>query len=388
VIINNQLNIIPPIVNLGDEFEIITWNDTQQQNIVTQVFKGPVTTGITISEPYDSTPFDSATVNAQPGSYDYAIGIGLPTNDFILDPENSRGIVDPARLWVTLDGQRLFEGTDFSVEDGQIILPTGAIGAAQVLAVTQFTNSVVPESMAFRIFQDMRGVQTTYRITAATTTQVAQVCSATDTTIFVDDVSVLTEPNLENGIFGVITIGGERIMYRVRDLATNSVTSLLRGTAGTGAAEHSIGTPVYDLGQGNRLFPEYQDYVVSDSTLGDGSTTVFYAPSIDIENIGDSSTVAAEAVEVYVGGVRQYAYSDLTAQSEYRWFVTDFNPLAVEFVVDPMSVPELRAPAAGVEVTILVRRGVTWYAPGVGTPSDGVALQDTNTLAARFLRGL
>jgi hypothetical protein len=136
------------------------------------------------------------------------------------------------------------------------------------------------------------------------------------------------------------------------------------------------------------LFPEYQDYVVSDSTLGDGSTTVFYAPSIDIENIGDSSTVAAEAVEVYVGGVRQYAYSDLTAQSEYRWFVTDFNPLAVEFVVDPMSVPELRAPAAGVEVTILVRRGVTWYAPGVGTPSDGVALQDTNTLAARFLRGL
>jgi hypothetical protein len=388
VIVNNQLNIIPPIINLGDEFEIITWNDTQQQNIVTQVFKGPVTTGITISEPYDSTPFDSATVNAQPGSYDYAIGIGLPTNDFILDPENSRGIVDPARLWVTLDGQRLFEGTDFSVEDGQIILPTGAIGAAQVLAVTQFTNSVVPESMAFRIFQDMRGVQTTYRITAATTTQVAQVCSATDTTIFVDDVSVLTEPNLENGIFGVITIGGERIMYRVRDLATNSVTSLLRGTAGTGAAEHSIGTPVYDLGQGNRLFPEYQDYVVSDSTLGDGSTTVFYAPSIDIENIGDSSTVAAEAVEVYVGGVRQYAYSDLTAQSEYRWFVTDFNPLAVEFVVDPMSVPELRAPAAGVEVTILVRRGVTWYAPGVGTPSDGVALQDTNTLAARFLRGL
>jgi hypothetical protein len=171
-------------------------------------------------------------------------------------------------------------------------------------------------------------------------------------------------------------------------LATNSLTSLLRGTAGTGAADHNAGVPVYDLGLGNLLFPEYQDYVVSTSTLGDGVTTVYIAPNIDLENIGDSSTAAAEAIEVYVGGTRQYAYSDLTAESEYRWFVTDFGPLTVEFVVDSTAIPALRAPADGSEVTLLVRRGVTWYAPGDGTPSDGVALQDTNTLAARFLRGL
>jgi hypothetical protein len=45
------------------------------------------------------------------------------------------------------------------------------------------------------------------------------------------------------------------------------------------------------------------------------------------------------------------------------------------------------APPEGVQVTILVRRGVTWYAPGINTPSNGVALQDTETQAARFLRG-
>jgi hypothetical protein len=45
-------------------------------------------------------------------------------------------------------------------------------------------------------------------------------------------------------------------------------------------------------------------------------------------------------------------------------------------------------PPEGVEVTILIRRGVTWYEPGVNTASNGVALQDTNTRAARFLRGL
>jgi len=60
----------------------------------------------------------------------------------------------------------------------------------------------------------------------------------------------------------------------------------------------------------------------------------------------------------------------------------------VEFVVDNNVFPPLTAPDAGVEVTILVRQGVTWYEPGVGTASDGIALQDTNTQAARFLRGL
>ena len=57
-------------------------------------------------------------------------------------------------------------------------------------------------------------------------------------------------------------------------------------------------------------------------------------------------------------------------------------------MVDPAVFPPLSAPAAGSEVTILVRQGVTWYAPGVNTASDGIALQDTNTQAARFLRGL
>jgi hypothetical protein len=49
--------------------------------------------------------------------------------------------------------------------------------------------------------------------------------------------------------------------------------------------------------------------------------------------------------------------------------------------------PVLRAPAEGSEVTILVRQGVTWYQQGATTASNGVALQDTDTLAARFLRG-
>jgi hypothetical protein len=378
--------ISPP--NLGDVFQVIGWNDTRQQNALTLVFQGPVTTGITVVEPYDSTDFDSGTLSDDPGSYDYSEGTSIPVNDFWLQ----RADVNPSRLWVTLNGIRQFEGENFVVEGEYLILASGAIGSADIMVITEFTDSVVPEAMAFRIYQDMRGVQGTYRITAATTTAVSQAVSATADIIYVDNAAALSEPDLPNGIFGVITIGGERIMYRVRDTALNFVSSLLRGTAGSGAAEHVTGTPVYDISRGNLLIAEYQDYVESDTLIGDGSSTIFHADplKLEIDTTNEDSTFDVRSLEVYVGGVRQYAYNDTTVAIEtgqYRWEIAEFTPLAIEFVTQT-TYPELVAPPAGVEVTMLVRKGVTWYAPGVGTPSDGNALQETNTPAARFLRGL
>jgi len=382
------------IVNLNDIFAITTWNDTSQQYPLTLVFIGPVSTGVTIVEGYDSTDYDSGTVNNSPGSFDYSAGIIISNNSFWLQ----RTGIEAGRLWVTLDGNRLFEGQDFTVEyqaetdttpaGDYLILSSGTIGTNQILAVTEFTNSVVPDAMTFRIFQDMRGVQATYRITPATTTTLAQDFGDTDDIIHVTNASALSEPNLETGIFGVLTIDGERIMYRSRDIALNTVSGLLRGTAGTAVAAHTSGTDVYDMGRENLLTESLQNYIVSDTSTGDGSTTIFYAPSIDVADFNDS-TAEVESIEVYVGGMRQYAYSDTTATSQYRWVVSQFNPVAVEFVVDDTQYPPLEAPAAGVEVTVLVRQcATTWYQPGSGTASDGIALQDTDTQAARFLRGL
>jgi hypothetical protein len=383
VVAGNQIQ-IASTVNSGDVFAITTWNDTAQQNILTQVFVGPVTSGVVINEPYDSTDYDPAVINNTPGSYDFTTGTSVANNQFDLQ----RTDIVASRLWVTLDGLRLFEGADYTVENGFLILSSGAIGPAQVVAVTQFTNSITPEEMGFRIFQDMRGVQATYRITRSTTTQVATAVTADADEIFVADATALSEPNLDLGIFGSVIIDGERIMYRVRDLSLNKISSLLRGTAGTAAASHAADTDVTDLGRGNLLDQRYQNYVVSDTTLSDGSTAVYYAPSIDIDSAYQDSSSDILALEVYVGGVRQYAYSDTVATSQYRWIVTDFDPVAVEFLTDPNLVDPMLLPPAGVEVTILVRRGVTWYAPGVDSASNGVALQDTNTEAARFLRGL
>jgi len=442
IIAGNQVQ-ISSVVNLNDVFAITTWNDTAQQNILTQVFKGPVVSGVVIQEPYDSTDFDAAVINNTPGSYDFATGVAVANNQFNLQ----RTDIVASRLWVTLDGFRLFEGADFTVQNGFLILSAGVIGPTQVLAATQFTNNVVPEEMGFRIFQDMRGVQATYRITRSTTTQLSAAVSATADEIPVINAAALSEPNLELGIFGVAIVDGERIMYRNRNLANNTISGLLRGTAGTAAAPHALNAVVTDLGQGNLLGSQFQDRLVSNTSLADGSTVIYSAPNIVIVNA--DSSVDINAVEVYVAGTRQSQYIEIApvvmdneipvfqynigekyvivalgdtdwnsiagtqgivyqlgdtftaavpvatistgaayhVETQYRWTVDQIDPLSIEFVINFSSDQPLAAPPSGVEVTILVRRGVSWYQPGADTASDGIALQETQTEAARFLRG-
>jgi hypothetical protein len=231
------------------------------------------------------------------------------------------------------------------------------------------TTVVVLESqpasvgMSFRIFQDMRGVQATYRITPATTTTITTDLTITDSVINVNNASALPSPDFANNIWGVITIGAERIMYRHLDLDNNTIGGLLRGTAGTAIAEHASGDLVYDMSRNNLLPLDYQNYISSNSAIGDGTTTTFTASDIDL-SIEDS-----DGIEVYVGGIRVTAGYELTS-------------------TDPCQITFDTAPELGVEVTILIKLGVTWYAPGSGTASNGDPLQITETAAARFLRGV
>jgi hypothetical protein len=369
------------------------------------------------------------------------------SNNFDLD----RVITNSGRLWATLNGYRLFDGADFSVSGQYLLLSTGTIGSSDVLAVTEFTESVVPEAIAFRIFQDMRGIQATYRITNSTSTFLTATLSATADVIYVDNAGKLSQPDLPNGVFGVITINGERIMYRVCNVALNTVSGLMRGTAGTGAATHPVESLVYDIGRGNLLYESYQDYIDkqtwgalctdSNATSCDPDRTpgqTVFTADIGPVDAGDSAGIDTRAIEVYVGGVNQMQYLEVAAAnlevgltynidtlgttdwnivagttaityavndrvtvlvagtgtgtavyrgSEYLWTCTDVTNVTIEFTVNDQVTPPLTAPLDSSDVTILVHRGTEWYGPGV-KETTGTALQETQTQAARFLRGL
>jgi len=49
----------------------------------------------------------------------------------------------------------------------------------------------------------------------------------TDETIYLNDVSTLSKPNLEIGVFGIIIINGERITYRELNTTENTVSAVI-----------------------------------------------------------------------------------------------------------------------------------------------------------------
>jgi hypothetical protein len=372
------------IPSVDQVISVTTFNDTREQRLSTQIFVGPVQEGSAVFEGFDTTGFGD--------TFDGTTGIVIQNNNFVL----YQAYTDIARPWVSLNGRTLTAYLDYTIEGNLLILNSGTISAADTLIVTNVTNSVVPSAMAFRIFQDMRGVQATYRITPNTTTTVTQQVAQDDDIIYVLDASRLSIPNFAANIWGVLTINGERIMYREIDLVDNTISSLLRGTAGTAAASHEVGAYVYDMGRGNLLSPEFQNYVESNSFLGNGTTSTYTTDiSVNYANFWentepfDSTTFDEgdvtgetlsfdygfagnqEAVQVYVGGELQTS----------GYAVTNTDPIVISFDTPP---------ADGSEVTIFVKFGVTWYAPGVNPPtaSNGVPLQETDTIPALFLRGI
>ena len=353
----------------GDIVAVTSWNDTSQQNIVQKVWVGPLSTGGTNAETYDTYPFDFGTVSGDPGSYDFSEGIIINYNDFNLD----RVQQNANRMIVTYNGRRLFNGSGFTVQyddtTSYLILPF-VINVTDVVVATLFTNDVVPEAMAFRIFQDMRGTQATYRILPSSETTLAENVLYDDDVIYVKDAGNLGVPNPAKNIWGVVTIGGERVMYRYRDTVNNSISGLLRGTAGTAAASHPSGTKAIAMGRESILEQGYEDQFVYTNIMANGQQTVFSAPNVDLLNV--DSTEYSDALRVLVGGI---------SVPPTQYVLTSPSPATVTFY-DP--------PQKGVQVTLGVLQSKSWYGIGIfpPAPSNGIPLQNTATAAALFLRGV
>jgi hypothetical protein len=364
-VVGNQLTLLPSAgLNpaAGSIIGVTTFNDTSEQDIFTRVYVGPASQGLTITEPYDTTLYDLGTITGDPGSYDFSVGTVIQINRF----SAGRTILNGDRIVVTLDGRFLFQDIDYVVSDSNVQILGPAIGMSSVVAITSFTNSVVPGAVAFRIFQDMRGLQSLYRITPETSTVLTTALAATADVISVADASKLDEPNLAAGIFGLITIDGERIAYRTRNTANNTISGLRRGTAGTAAADHAAGAAVLSIGSGNLLPAEYQRRILAENILANGSQKIFVASDIVLLDL--DSTELVEAVQVFVGGILQTT----------GYTITGTNPVTVEFE---------QPPTAGYQVSIRVQQAQVLYQQGIDSASNGVPLQETDTQAARFIRG-
>jgi hypothetical protein len=350
----SDLVMVTPVQD-GDIISVISWNDPRQQDLLTRVFVGPVQEYIEVVQAYAMTSYSPATINGETGSYNCSLYVPEFQNELILD----RLIINPSRLWVTVNGRHIFYGDgfttreviaeqpydstlydyadnnntngsyDFSFPTTEIVLPY-ILGPNDVVMVTEFTDVLNPDATAFRIFQDMRGIQTLHFMDRRTTTLLAEDLTADADIIYVKDASHLGAPNFDADLWGVLTIDGERIMYREIDTVNNTVSSLLRGTAGTAAAAHTIDAYVYDMGK-ETLLPKYcQNYIVANTTKSKGELT-YTAPDIII------SPEDIDAIRVYVAGIYQHG----------GWTVTSCSPVTIQLTDTPF---------IGVDVTIMVLR--------------------------------
>ena len=126
-----------------------------------------------------------------------------------------------------------------------------------------------------------------HRISAANTTVLTQDFHVTDSNIYVEDASLLADPNIPLALPGIVFINGEKIHYFGRDTTNNVLTYLRRAVEGTGAGTvYAAGTRVVDSGMDQefsvnvvvRTFPEA--FAANSATLwGNTSANIFFVNS-------------------------------------------------------------------------------------------------------------
>jgi hypothetical protein len=133
----------------------------------------------------------------------------------------------------------------------------------------KFAGSSTPD-VTFRIFKNLLDQYSYYRMSAANSTTLTQPLLLTDTVISVVSAAGLDEPSPNSVNPGIVFINGERITYYERDLISNQLKRIRRGTGGTGAPEtHAAGSAV--VGSGSSQY------------INAAHDVVWYDPAVGIE---------------------------------------------------------------------------------------------------------
>ena len=179
-----------------------------------------------------------------------------------------------------------------------------------------FANNVVQSKIGYMQFKDMLNRTHYKRLTKDKQTILINDLNYYDSTITVENGSILADPNRGRNLPGILYINGERIEYYLK--TNNTLTQLRRGTLGTGTpAKHSAGEFVLDIGISETI--PYNDDVLIESYLHDGSSNTIplpYMPTPTVGSINDGSSVyktwlrqtipaqhgQCDEIDVFVGG--------------------------------------------------------------------------------------
>jgi hypothetical protein len=232
------------------------------------------------------------TLGLTPDTADFYTYKGMFGGKIMLD----RVVNDDNYIWVTRNGTLLTPSVDYKLlDDHQSILMAQSSEINDVIGLITFGTNVLPAGIAYMQFKDMLNRVTYKRLNANKQTRLVKDSFIGDTSIEVEDASILGTPNPLANRPGVVEIRGERIEYFA--INGNTISQLRRGTMGTGSpTRHRAGSYVQDIG-GSETIPYFDTTTTDQITITSSSTVVdltFTPASID-------------EIEVFVGG-----YDDVT----------------------------------------------------------------------------
>lgn len=218
---------------VNDKIRVTAFTNHEKLGIRTSVFKGTIADSVSADIGFDDVGFDAIGLDAGTtlvvSTKDYDLSTPVQNINHLLvsvDVDNSAG------------GQYLMPNEDYILIDNGAKIrlgPSVTVLAESVIVITQFSEHVQQPAIGFRIFKDLNDNFDYLRLASDAITKLTQPLLLTDEEIFVEDASVLPDPNIAQSIPGVIMVGGERVTYFGIDRTNNKLFNIRRGTAGTGA---------------------------------------------------------------------------------------------------------------------------------------------------------
>jgi hypothetical protein len=228
----------------------------------------------------------------------------------------SRTVLNSNYVWVEVNGKPVTRETEFKIKpDNRTIVLNKSykLKSTDTVVIMSVVNQTSETLVGYRMFQDNLGRTHYKRISQENTTQLAVDLLPTDTSITVEDSSVLTLPNQEKHRPGVILVDGERIeFYKVEG---NKLSWLRRGTLGTGVKSiHKESSIVLDQGPDQNI-PLVETKNVDKFVINTTTNVNFTLTNVVINN--DVTNAYNHIEVVYQGRVLRKPISD-TFTSMFR----------------------------------------------------------------------
>ena len=231
--------------------------------------------------------------------------LGNPSRRYVI----SRPVLDSNYVWVIVDGVPLVNHYDYEILDDSVTVQISDEfyhnETNEVTIITFSSEKLASTILGYRIFHDIFQRTHFKRLSKENTTYLTRPLSVYDTEIYVANAEVLTSPDIEKNLPGVVLIDGERIEFF--KAGGNVLSQLRRATLGTSPSFYSHeNTKVIDQGSQQTVpFSErilkQTHYTLANSTTYYISTETFTTSTQSLDYLGSTtyySTVTNDGIEL------------------------------------------------------------------------------------------